>query len=64
MAGPQATPLAELEAMKARFGGAAARRKLELIERLEAARLRTARQVRQLHEALCFLRAYPVALWL
>ena len=59
MARPQPTPLAELEAMKASFGGAAARRKLELIERLEATRLRTARQVRQLHEALCFLRAYP-----
>jgi hypothetical protein len=51
--------LAQLEALKATFGGDAARRKLDLLERLEVARLETARQVRRLHEALCFLRAYP-----
>lgn len=51
--------LGELEARKATFGGDAARRKLELLECLEVSRLETARQVRRLHEALCFLRAYP-----
>ena len=59
MVGPQSILLAELEARKATFGGDAARRKLELLERLEVSRLETARQVRRLHEALCFLRAYP-----
>jgi len=51
--------LGELEVRKATFGGDAARRKLELLERLDVSRLETARQVRRLHEALCFLRAYP-----
>jgi hypothetical protein len=59
MVGPQSMTLAELEALKAIFGGNAARRKLQLLERLEVSRLETARQVRRLHEALCFLRAYP-----
>ncbi|MGE5278639.1 MAG: hypothetical protein ACM3SU_16740 [Acidobacteriota bacterium] len=59
MDGPQSILLAALEARKATFGGDAAGRKLELLEGLEVARLGTARQVRRLHEALCFLRAYP-----
>jgi hypothetical protein len=59
MAGPPSKLLAELEARKATFGGDAARRKLELLECLQGSRLETARQVHRLHEALCFLRAYP-----
>jgi hypothetical protein len=51
--------LAELEARKTTFGGDAARLKLDLLRRLEVSRLGTARQVRRLHEVLCFLRAYP-----
>lgn len=41
------------------FGPQAATRKRALLARLERARLATARQVLALHEALCFLRAYP-----
>jgi len=59
MAGSRSKLLAELEARKATFGGDAASRKLELLEGLRVSRLETARQVRRLHEVLCFLRAYP-----
>ncbi len=51
--------LARLEAVQARFGGGAAARKLALLRKLDQAHLPTARSVLRLHEALCFLRAYP-----
>ncbi|MBL8861093.1 MAG: hypothetical protein JNK02_03695 [Planctomycetes bacterium] len=51
--------LAELERLRARFGGGEAARKLELLAELERARLPSAKAVERLHETLCFLRAYP-----
>jgi hypothetical protein len=54
-----ATLLASLERLREARGAAALRRKLALLKQLRLARLRTARQVQQLHELLCFLRAYP-----
>lgn len=51
--------LAELERVKSKFGGGVATRKRELLDALATARLPTARAVQRLHEALCFLRAYP-----
>ena len=41
------------------YGPGATARKLALLAALATARLRTADQVRRLHETLCFLRAYP-----
>jgi hypothetical protein len=54
-----AAALRALERCRDDRGGAAAQRKRELIALLAAARLRSAEQVRRLHEVLCFLRAYP-----
>lgn len=54
-----ARDLARLERSKADYGAGQAALKLALLARLDGARLRTARQVERLHEALCFLRAYP-----
>ena len=51
--------LARLADLKARYGDGAARDKLEALRALAPARLVTAAQVRTLHEALCFLHAYP-----
>ena len=51
--------LAALERTKDAYGGTAAAAKLALLARLDRTRLRTAREVERLHEALCFLRAYP-----
>ncbi|MBK7874632.1 MAG: hypothetical protein IPJ77_02600 [Planctomycetes bacterium] len=51
--------LARLEALRDRFGLAAAREKTALVARLLRASLRSAREVERLHEALVFLRAYP-----
>jgi hypothetical protein len=51
--------LRELELLRARFGDGFATRKLELLQALEAARMPSARAVARLHEAACFLRAYP-----
>ena len=56
---PIARALAQLERIKADYGGANAARKLALLRTLDRARLRTATQVERLHEALCFMRAYP-----
>jgi len=53
--------LATLERGKDRFGPGASAAKLLLLARLERTRLRTPRQVARLHEALCFMRAYPGA---
>jgi hypothetical protein len=54
-----ARDLVRLERIKADYGGEVAAEKVELLRRLGRARLRTAAQVERLHEALCFLRAYP-----
>ena len=53
------TTLRALERVRADYGGGAAATKLSLLHGLAARRLETAGQVVRLHEALCFLRAYP-----
>ena len=54
-----ARDLAIIERNKDRFGAGCAETKLVLLARLDRTRLRTPRQVERLHEALCFMRAYP-----
>lgn len=51
--------LKALERCRDEHGAGAAERKLAQLAVLARARLRTAGEVRRLHEALCFLRAYP-----
>jgi len=51
--------LIRLERLKDRFGAAFAARKLVALNELAHSRLRTARAVERLHEAVCFVRAYP-----
>jgi hypothetical protein len=51
--------LTSLEQAKSGFGEGCADAKLALLGALERVRLRTPRAVIRLHEALCFLRAYP-----
>jgi hypothetical protein len=51
--------LVRLERIRDDFSSGAGARKLEALRALSRARLPTASQVRRLHEALCFLRAYP-----
>lgn len=51
--------LAELERIKAEFLPPRAARKAELLERLRRARLARPAHVLRLHEAACFLAAYP-----
>jgi hypothetical protein len=51
--------LAELERLKAEFGPGLGARKAELLRRLRRARLAGPAQVLRLHEAACFLAAYP-----
>lgn len=51
--------LAELERILSQFGTGHADRKYELLRRLEDAELPNAKAILRLHEALCFLRAYP-----
>ena len=51
--------LTSLEQAKGNYGEGYAETKLALLIRLEHRRLPTARGVMRLHEALCFLRAYP-----
>jgi hypothetical protein len=53
------TALATLERLRLDFGPEAANLKLGLLKQLARTRLRSARAVRRLHEALCFIRAYP-----
>ncbi|MBK9063851.1 MAG: hypothetical protein IPL89_11750 [Acidobacteria bacterium] len=48
-----------LEAARTERGPSAAARRLAALDVVSRARLVTARQVERLHEALCFLRAYP-----
>ncbi len=54
-----AAALRALEGARTERGPAAAARRLEAMDVLAGARLATAKQVERLHEALCFLRAYP-----
>ena len=51
--------LRKLERIQGEFGAGIAERKLELLRQLGRARLGSSRAVQRLHEALCFLRAYP-----
>jgi hypothetical protein len=53
------TTLAALERRRLEFGPEAASTKLALLEQLARASLGSARAVKRLHEALCFMRAYP-----
>ena len=53
------TPLAALERSRLEFGAAAADAKLAMLKQLARTRLGSARAVMRLHEALCFIRAYP-----
>ena len=54
-----AAALRKLERIKADFGPDSASQKAEALVVLESARLETPEAVARLHEALCFLRAYP-----
>jgi hypothetical protein len=54
-----ARELRALEALRATFGGDAADRKLALLRGLGRAQFARPAQLLRLHEALCFLRAYP-----
>jgi hypothetical protein len=54
-----ARAVSRLAAVKGQFGPGTAAVKLELLRAAETAALRTASQVRSLHESLCFLHAYP-----
>jgi hypothetical protein len=54
-----ATPLAALERLRLAFGTPAAATKLTLLQQLARTRLASASAMRRLHEALCFIRAYP-----
>ena len=58
MGGP-AGALRRLEETKDRYGPGCAAEKLALLGELAKGRLARAGEVRRLHEALCFLRAYP-----
>ena len=51
--------LAALERRRFEFGAEAAEAKLALLRQLARTRLGSARAVMRLHEALCFIRAYP-----
>jgi len=51
--------LSTLEKIRSDYGPGLADRKLALLRRLARQRLGSARAVLRLHEALCFLRAYP-----
>ncbi len=53
------TLLKELEEIRLQFGRGLGERRLTLLEALDGVALKTGKQVTRLHEALCFLRAYP-----
>ena len=59
MAGKPLSALKKLEQLKATYGGDTSGLKLEMLEVLEKSSLSRAKEVFRLHEALCFLRAYP-----
>ena len=54
-----ATLLDHLERSRLEFGGGVATRKCTLLDAFRRLDLRTAKQVLRLHDALCFMRAYP-----
>jgi hypothetical protein len=54
-----ARALAALTAMRSTYGSPGSRARLDLLCVLERAGVRTAAQVAELHERLCFLHAYP-----
>jgi len=54
-----ASPLVALERIKNRYAPGSGAAKRALLGQLARRRLRTAHQLLRLHEALCFLRAYP-----
>jgi len=54
-----ASQLARLRAIAAEFGAGLGAEKASLVEGLDRAAMPTARAVSELHEVLCFLRAYP-----
>ncbi len=54
-----ASLLNELDRLKSDYGDEARRRKMTLLQSLARRRLARAADVLRLHEALCFLRAYP-----
>ncbi len=54
-----AAALRELDRRKADYDRDSGRRKRELLRLLDMRRLRRAKDVERLHDALCFLRAYP-----
>lgn len=54
-----ASALRRLERLRTTFGDDVAATKLALLRRLARSPLHTAAQVHRLHEALCFMRAYP-----
>ena len=62
MADKKSDPLQQLQDWKETYGGEAAAVKLELLEHLEGAPLRRVQDISQLHEILCFLRAFPDSL--
>ncbi|PIP85094.1 MAG: hypothetical protein CO113_11905 [Elusimicrobia bacterium CG_4_9_14_3_um_filter_62_55] len=51
--------LTRLERLRLQFGESPAREKIAALTRLSRSRLKTAAQVKRLHEILCFMRAYP-----
>ncbi len=51
--------LRRLESLKFEFGPASAEKKRECLRDLKAGKLKSADQVLRLHEALCFLQAFP-----
>ena len=53
------TPLSSLERHRLAFGAGAAAAKLALLKQLARTRLGSAHAATRLHEALCFIRAYP-----
>lgn len=59
MSGQAVRWLGELERRRLDFGSGASDRKLELLRRLEKRRFKRSSQVLRLHDALCFMRAYP-----
>lgn len=51
--------LKRLALLRAQYGGDASADKLALLDAIDGAQLSSAKQVAELHEVLCFLRAYP-----
>lgn len=56
---PASALLQEIQELKYDFSKVAAARKLELLTQLDDRNLRSADEVLELHESLCFLRAFP-----